>query len=566
MARLLVAVVGWAARHLLMLALIVAVLVVGTVVLGQWRALHVTGAHLGDLARSAEAIVQSGAAARQRLNARLPQDQQPAGWQQLADGLERDIQIKQQARDQLQRQHPVQSRVPGSDSYQQLKILELEIGLLEQGRAYAGAVLATLRGVLVGEEAARKEVATCEQDAAAAAQRLFDNRRAQWQLSQEAPLAWQIPGLAAYRQMKALEQTQTQLGTDAATAQQRCEVLKLVVREKARVAAFIAPFDPAPHPADRAVRELADERERLQARQQGGWLYKTMATARQVLPVALGILLAAIALPIFIKLLFYFVLAPLAAARPPICVLPASGGAVVVPPGARISAVSQSLVLQAGEELLIHPGYLQSVSVAAAKSTRWLLDWAMPFTSLAAGLYALTRVLSDGAQPLVVSSTTDPLSEVGVLVLPAGAALVLQPRNLVGLVKPHGPPLRITRHWMLGHLHAWLTLQLRYVVFHGPCRLLVKGCRGVRVEPPDAGRAVNQDLTVGFSAHLHYATTRCETFAAYWLGQQALFNDRFSGESGVCVYEEMVSPQRRTGMAGRGLQGVSDAVLKAFGV
>ena len=61
MARLLVAVVGWAARHLLMLALIVAVLVVGTVVLGQWRALHVTGAHLGDLARSAEAIVQSGA-------------------------------------------------------------------------------------------------------------------------------------------------------------------------------------------------------------------------------------------------------------------------------------------------------------------------------------------------------------------------------------------------------------------------------------------------------------------------------------------------------------------------
>lgn len=566
MARLLLAVVGWVTRHLLMLVLIVAVLVAGTVVVGQWRALAVAGNQAGDLARSAEAIVQSGVAARQRLDARLPKDQQPASWQQLADGLDRDIQDRQQARDQLQTQHPVQSRVPGSDSYQQMKILELEIGLLEQGRAYAGAVLATLRGVLAGEEAARQEVAACERDAAAAGQRLYENRRAQWQLSKDAPLAWQVPGLAAYRQMKVLEQAQTQLGAEVATSQQRCEVLKLVVREKARVAAFIAPFDPAPHPADRAVSELADEQERLLARQQGGWLYKALATARQVMPVAAGILLAAIALPIAIKLLFYFVLAPLAARRPAICVLPAGHGDALRAPGARISAVSQSLVLQANEELLVHPEYLQSAPLAAAKSTRWLLDWSMPFTSVAAGLYALTCVLPQGVQPLVVSSTTDPLSEVGVLELPEGAALVLQPRNLVGLVKRRGQPLRITRHWMLGHLHAWLTLQLRYVVFHGPVRLVVKGCRGVRVEPPDAGRAVNQDLTVGFSAHLHYATTRCETFAAYWLGQQALFNDRFSGESGVCVYEEMVPPRRRTGIAGRGLEGASDAVLKAFGV
>jgi hypothetical protein len=566
MARLLVAVVGWVTRHVLMLVLIVAVLVAGTVVLGQWRALAVADGQAGDLAGSAEAIVQSGVAARQRLDARLPKDQQPASWQQLADGLDRDIQLKHQARGQLQKQHPLQSRVPGSDAYQQLKILELQIGLLEQGRAYAGAVLATLRGVLAGEEAARQEVAACEREAAAAGQRLYENRRQQWQLSQDAPWAWQVPGLAAYRQMKALEQSQTQLGAEAATAQQRCEVLKLVVREKARVAAFVAPFDPSTNPADRAVRELADERERLQARQQDSWLHQAMATARQVLPVAAGILLAAIALPIGIKLLFYFVLAPLAARRPAICILPARQGGTWAAPGARISAVSQSLVLQPGEELLVHPNYLQSAPLAAAKSTRWLLDWTMPFTSMAAGLYALTRVLPHGAQPLVVSSTTDPLSEVGVLDLPAGAALVLQPRNLVGLVKRRGQPLRITRHWMLGHLHAWLTLQLRYVVFHGPCRLLVKGCRGVRVEPPDAGRAVNQDLTVGFSAHLHYATTRCETFAAYWLGRQALFNDRFSGESGVCVYEEMVSPQRRTGIAGRWLEGAGDAVLKAFGV
>ncbi|MBX3655449.1 MAG: hypothetical protein KF686_14800, partial [Ramlibacter sp.] len=105
---------------------------------------------------------------------------------------------------------------------------------------------------------------------------------------------------------------------------------------------------------------------------------------------------------------------------------------------------------------------------------------------------------------------------------------------------------------------------------HGPAILLVKGCRGVRVEAPQAGRAINQALTMGFSANLRYATTRCETFAAYWMGQQELFNDRFAqpqdGGSGFYVYEEMIHPQRKTGVTGRGLEGVTDALLKAFGV
>ena len=48
------------------------------------------------------------------------------------------------------------------------------------------------------------------------------------------------------------------------------------------------------------------------------------------------------------------------------------------------------------------------------------------------------------------------------------------------MLKPAGAPANITRHWRLASLHAWLTLQLRYLVFHGPCQLLLKGCRGVR--------------------------------------------------------------------------------------
>ena len=69
---------------------------------------------------------------------------------------------------------------------------------------------------------------------------------------------------------------------------------------------------------------------------------------------------------------------------------------------------------------------------------------------------------------VVVSSLDDALGEVGVIELPAGAAMVIQPRSLAGIVKPQGVPVNITRHWRLGSLHAWLTLQLRYLVFHGP--------------------------------------------------------------------------------------------------
>ena len=128
--------------------------------------------------------------------------------------------------------------------------------------------------------------------------------------------------------------------------------------------------------------------------------------------------------------------------------------------------------------------------------------------------------------------------------------------------------MRITRHWRLGSLHAWLTLQLRYLVFHGPCRLVLKGCRGVRAEAPQPmqPRSINQAATLGFSANLDYRTTRTETFVSYLLGREALLNDLFAGAPGRFVYEEMPGGARRAGVTGRGLAGLSDAVLRIFGI
>jgi hypothetical protein len=287
---------------------------------------------------------------------------------------------------------------------------------------------------------------------------------------------------------------------------------------------------------------------------------------RQEMPLALAIFAGILLAPTAIKLLLYYVVAPLAASRPPIRLLPQAAGAVrgSEDGAGRMSGVSVPVVLKAHEELLIQPDFLQSSALQAEKSTRWLLNASIPFSSLLSGMYLLTRVGPAGEAPVVVSATRDAHSEVGILELAEGAAFVCQPRCLAGVIQDSRLPIRITRHWRIGTLQSWLTLQLRFLVFHGPGKLVLKGGRGIRVESPGAGRLINQAATLGFSANLAYATARCETFISYWRGKEELFNDRFSGESGVYAYEEVPGPP--AGGAGRALQGFADTILKLFGV
>jgi hypothetical protein len=295
---------------------------------------------------------------------------------------------------------------------------------------------------------------------------------------------------------------------------------------------------------------------------------RLIATIKSRIPLALAILAGILLLPVAIKALFYFVLAPLATRLGPIRILPTDEPSS--PTISATSAVSASVDIRPGEELLVQPGFLQSSSRPAVKRTRWFLNPRLPFASIASGMFALTSIRPEGDTPtrVIVSSQRDPFSEIGVVALPAGAAMVVHPRSLAGILKPAGGAARITRHWRLGSLHAWLTLQLRYLVFHGPCELLLKGCRGVRAEAPlpDQPRLINQAATLGFSANLEYRTVRCETFVPYLRGHEDLFNDLFAGGPGWFVYEEMPARGGRYGIAGRGLEGLTDAVLKAFGI
>lgn len=286
---------------------------------------------------------------------------------------------------------------------------------------------------------------------------------------------------------------------------------------------------------------------------------------------AVVIVAVAAVMPLGIKLVLFYVFAPIATRRPAIALLPNSEGRVLTGhdlPGqgsAGISSVSCRVTIDSSNELLVHSEYLQSMPNESTSRTQWILDRHIPLSSIAAGLVALTHMRAETSQTVVVSSTRDPLSEVSLLAIPKGSSIVLLPRHIVGVLQPRETMLRITRHWRFFNLHAWLTMQLRYLVFHGPVTMVVKGCRGVRVEAAEAGRSLSPAATIGFSANLSYSSRRCTTLFAYLSGQQPLLNDSFAGGRGYYIYQEMPY-ERRGGFIGRGFEGLVDAALKPLGI
>lgn len=304
------------------------------------------------------------------------------------------------------------------------------------------------------------------------------------------------------------------------------------------------------------------------------WFGQIYSEFNNNLNMAIKILILATLSPVIFRSVFYFILAPLASRRPPICIYPNEPSSLnSIPkntnkdstPQGKVSAVSIQLHLNHNDELLIHPDYIQSSSVAGKQDTKWLLSNSLPISSILSGMLALSRIRTDSNETIDVSATNDPLIEIGIISLSEGEGIVLQPRSLVGILRSKDSTIRITRHWRLFSLHAWLTLQLRYLVFHGPSKLIIKGCRGIRLEAAGNGRRISQLATIGFSANLKYSTTRSETFFPYLTAKQSLLKDSFSGEHGFYLYEELPR-NTTTGITTRGLEGISDAIMKIFGI
>lgn len=287
-------------------------------------------------------------------------------------------------------------------------------------------------------------------------------------------------------------------------------------------------------------------------------------TLRDVLVAAAWALLGILLLPYLLRTFLYYVIAPFAARRRSIRIAVPGANHVPIELPDEQSQASYSVTLGPGEELLVRQGFMQSSPAQADLRTRLMLDWKSPFTSLASGMTFLTRIRGEHTTT-VISADDDPFAEVTAIALPEGAAMVLQPRALAAVVQPQDRPLRIESKWRLFSLNAWLTQQLRFLVFHGPARLVLKGGRGVRVEPVDSGRRFGQDQLAGFSAQLSYSVARNETFLPYLLGRQPLLRDRVEGGTGILVIEEAPYAGRRKGLRG-GLEGLFDSMLKAVGI
>jgi uncharacterized small protein (DUF1192 family) len=461
---------------------------------------------------------------------------------------------------------------------------EVEIILLEQERDYLIKMKESVSNILM-RQAGYAGLVSLQQVQNVADQALQTNENDQRDLKHNHPIACRIPGTRHYNQLRGLEVQHGPL------QQQKDQADANVIQQKAALNALpplaqLQRFVIQNEPIQKVLLSLNQEIENLEKRyeivKQRYEEIRVWIDARQsvidvinkVLPTACIIFLSLILAPIALKFMAYFVMAPMAARRPAIQILPdAQGNALVAdrakcesPSSGRMSAVSQTLQINGGEELLVHPEYLGATPLSGKKDTQWLLDWSCPLTSLASGMVALTRVRTTESISVVVSPKQKPLMEIGVISIHKGDALVLQPHNLVGVVQDQHNPLQITRHWRLGSLHAWLTLQLRYLVFHGPGRLIVEGCRGIRLEKADAGRSINQSATLGFSANLQYSTRRCETFWSYFLGKQELFNDYFDGSTGYYVYEESPCCGSRPGSIGRWFEWIWDSIRKVFGI
>jgi hypothetical protein len=362
-----------------------------------------------------------------------------------------------------------------------------------------------------------------------------------------------------------------------ALASARAERGRLVAARQGAWTAFAAARDgyrgagaalrDAQAPADALRARIEEKRSQLE----GHWASRVWAAVRPVIGWALWVILLVTLVPPAVKAFWFFVVAPVAGRLRPLRIDSSDAGDVRWADERREtgagtgSAVSWRLRLLPGEEALLRPEYLQSSPGDARSGSKLLLSGRMPLGSLASGLYGLTRIRAEGREAMVnVSATTDLVDEVGVIEVAEGSSLVFRPRGLIGVVQRAERPLRIERVWTIGAA-SWLTLRLRHIVFHGPCALVVKGARGVALEPAAGGRRVSRAAIMGWSAGLEHSVDRSEAFLAFLTGRQSLFLDRLDGPRGKVVYEEMPRGGQ-SGLLGRGLQGLGDALLKVVGL
>lgn len=570
MSRALSESLGWLRRQAASYLVILAILLAGGWLLAEYRAARAVSGQLEQAAMQVQQDRLRVAQAQERVAlADRAVAAQLAALRKARDMAQERLAAKELEREAHRMRHWPWAGLHGPGPLAQSRLLDEQAQALRRAARAAQNALQTAEALQQSASALQRM-----QEQARAKRAEADRLRAEWRrLSAAHPIAQQMPWASVRAELARLKKEVERLQQEAVDTERalaaaaRSRELAQWLRERATLAA-----------AQSSLRE-AQARQAALAQSLEANPYRRLRQAvgafaedkKRVFLLALLLLVAAIVARLLVKVFLYYVVAPLASRRPAVRLMEAHDARAFAQAASRgrqgrISSESVALRLVPQEELLVRPEYLQSSSEQARKRTAWLLNPRLPFTSVLSGMYLLTRVRTQGDDEIVLSPGRDPFEELCVVELPPGAALVCQPRALAGVVQRLGQRVRVTRHWRLASLHAWLTFQLRFLVFHGPCRLVLKGRRGVRMEAAGGGRLINQAATLGFDASVPYGSVRTETFVPYWMGKDALFDDRFGGIDGSYLYEERPLDRRGNAVLGRGLEGLADGVLKVFGI
>jgi hypothetical protein len=256
------------------------------------------------------------------LSARIPPPGTPLNL--LAErirSLESEIANKQGTRQKLWDDYPVERHVPFSNTFREIAALDIEIAFLQQGLVY----VRNLHSFGAGPLEAERLIKSFQAGSSKLAEQVYQNKKAQWELSNRERLLWQVPYTAAYREMKRLEAEERSL--QSSKDQHDAEV--------ARQQGILQTLQKLPHPGplvlDQALvnRTIQPANDRLAENEKlldGSNLRKFMRPVKEVLPVALWILGLALFSPLLVKAIAYYLIAPIAARRPPVRLLPESSG------------------------------------------------------------------------------------------------------------------------------------------------------------------------------------------------------------------------------------------------
>ena len=224
--------------------------------------------------------------------------------------------------------------------------------------------------------------------------------------------------------------------------------------------------------------------------------------------------------------------------------------------------------LEADSELLLKPEFIRNVPDNLQASTKALLNYRIPLTSLAVGLYMLTRFRTkteDGSVAVKLSESNGTETRLSIVELDEYSQIVLSARHIVGIVQDKDKPLHISSKWLILKPSAWLMGQLRVLVLKGPAKLILKGTRGIFLQKITPSTPCLCEGVIGYSANLVMESNRTETFWAFHRNRRELLKHRFSGAEGVVLQE--IHPQRKqVNVSGWSFQRLGDVILNLFGI